>query len=223
MSRQLRAGRDSTERFSIETAVNALANALYQAYKAEVELRGAKPLSLDRDTMRHIYAAAEWLANPRATCSLMLCGLFGNGKTTLATAMKNLIEKVSEIELGYSNRKIVAMHTAKEICKIAMTNQERYDRICREELLIVDELGEEPLEVLIFGNMMTPIVDLISERYAQRRFTILVTNHEKKELRKRYGGRIYDRFSEMLTSIVFENESYRERNKGNRQVADARR
>lgn len=55
----------------------------------------------------------------------------------------------------------------------------------------------------------TPIVDLISERYAKQHLTVFTTNLESHQLKDKYGERITDRFREMVTSIIFENDSYR--------------
>lgn len=86
-----------------------------------------------------------------------------------------------------------------------------YEKIFKLPMMIIDDLGEEPKEVMVYGMIHTPMIDIISERYAAQRMTIITTNLQTDDLRKKYGDRIYDRFREMLTSIVFENESYRGR------------
>lgn len=184
--------------------------------EAEVEFRGGQ-LCLDEDTRSHIRAAARWLINPNAKPGLMLCGLCGNGKTTLANAIAWLIGYVTEREFGYSGRKVMRLRTAKEICRICAASEkfkqqyEEYHDIFSEEMMIIDDLGEEPREVMVYGMLHTPIIDLLSERYAKQRMTIVTTNLEVDQLKEKYGDRIYDRFSEMLQSIVFTNDSYRGR------------
>lgn len=213
-NRGLRAARD-LRRFRIDVSARNCANALYLLFRQEVESRGCT-LRFDEATRSHIAKAAEWLTNPNGAFGLLLSGLYGNGKTTLAKSIARLIEKYTEREFGYSMRKVVKLFTAKQICRICgaagdrtKDSNDRYKRLFTEPMIIIDDLGEEPREVMVFGMIHTPIVDIISERYAMQRMTILTTNLNADELREKYGERILDRFREMLTPIVFENESYR--------------
>lgn len=213
-NRGLRAARD-LRRFRIDVSAQNCANALYLLFREEVESRGGQ-FRFDEATRSHIAMAAEWLTNPNGAFGLLLSGLYGNGKTTLAKSIARLIEKYTEREFGYSMRKVVKLFTAKQICRICgaagdrtKDSNDRYERLFTEPMIIIDDLGEEPREVMVFGMIHTPIVDIISERYAMQRMTILTTNLNADELREKYGERILDRFREMLTPIVFENESYR--------------
>lgn len=204
----------SKGRFSIEIPVKEAANGIYAAVKAEVESRGGV-VTLDNDTREHILAAARWLVDPDAAPGLMLCGLYGNGKTTLAKAISSLIGFLTERENGYSGRQTMRFVTAKDICRLCAASEkfkEQYDdynSLFAEPLMIIDDLGEEPREVMVYGMIHTPLIDILSERYAKQRVTIVTTNLETDELKAKYGPRIYDRLKEMLISVVFENNSYR--------------
>lgn len=182
--------------------------------QAVVEYRGGTFI-FDADTESHVRQIARWLIDPNGTPGLMLCGLYGNGKTTLAKALAWLIGYITEREYGYSKRYNVKFYTAKDICRLCAASEkfkeqyDQYDDIFRERMIIIDELGEEPREVMVYGMIHTPLIDLIGERYAQQRMTIITTNLDVDELKEKYGKRIYDRFTEMITSVIFENESYR--------------
>lgn len=212
LSRALQAERVSKERFSLEIPVRDCANGIYAAMKHEVEYRGGV-FNFDEDTRAHILTAAQWLINPNSTPGLLMCGLFGNGKTTMAKAIARLIGYLTERELGYSNRKVMRLYTAKEICRLCAASEKEksgeYDKVFTNEMIIIDDLGEEPKEVMVYGMLHTPLIDIFSERYATQRMTIITTNLEVDDLKAKYGSRIYDRFREMLTPIVFENDSYR--------------
>jgi DNA replication protein DnaC len=101
------------------------------------------------------------------------------------------------------------LHTAKAICHSFGTQD--YEGICNSEMIIIDDLGEEPKEVLKYGQPETPIIDLLNERYVHQRITVITSNLETDALRAKYGERVYDRLREMVTSVVFENDSYRGR------------
>ena len=202
------------ERFSLEIPERDACNALYAALKVEVESRG-RFFQLTQETRTTLQDATRWLINPQGTPWLMLMGLVGNGKTSLAKAIGNLIQFLSEREYGPTHCKKVRFIKAKTVCQLCGERdgnkeaREDYGSLFTEELLIIDDLGEEPNEVMVFGNVYTPIKDLLSERYDSRRFTIITTNLNADQLFERYGPRIYDRMKEVYTSIIFENESYR--------------
>ena len=67
----------------------------------------------------------------------------------------------------------------------------------------------EPREVMQFGNVYTPLTDLITTRYEEQLYTIFTTNLPPAQLEEKYGKRIVDRLNEMVEKVVFENESYR--------------
>ena len=79
----------------------------------------------------------------------------------------------------------------------------------RTPLLIVDDLGVEPHEIMDYGNVFTPLVDLITLRYDEQLYTIFTTNLTPAQLEEKYGKRIVDRLNEMVETIVFENGTYR--------------
>ncbi|MCM1005080.1 MAG: ATP-binding protein [Prevotella sp.] len=198
-----------TERFSLEIPANDCANGIYYTYKDEVLATGG---TIDLDPVKPcILKAAQWLTNPYGKPGLMLNGYCGNGKTTLAQAIKRLVRFVTEKELGYSKAKQMRFFTAKQIVRRLQCDAKLYQKLFTEEMLIIDDLGEEPKEVMIYGSIETPLIDLISERYAKRLLTIITTNLQTPQLKRIYGERIYDRFCEMLTCITFCNDSFRQK------------
>ena len=226
LSQALKRERVLRERFSLEIPEKDAANGIYAAMKTEVEFRGGNFI-LDLDTRTHIIEAAKWLIDSHSTPGLLLCGLCGNGKTSLAKAIAQLIGFLTEREHGYSNRLSMKFYTAKDICKLCAASEkfkEQYDdyqSLFKEPMIIIDDLGEEPREVMVYGMIHTPIIDLITERYSNQRMTIITSNLDTDELNDKYGARIYDRFNEMLTSIVFRNDSYRPgRRKNNNTLVD---
>lgn len=193
------------------------ANAVFSALAAEVEQRGEHrnaSIILDEDTRRHILEVAKWLVDGSLPPSLLLYGTVGNGKTSMARAIGRLIEFVSEAE-NYSKRKRVRFLTAKEICEICAVSEkfkEQYDdyrNVFNEDVLVIDEMGEEAQELLVYGQVRRPVQDLILYRYDRQLMTIMTTNLNEKQLMEFYGQRVYDRFREMAHTVLYTNGSYR--------------
>ena len=76
-------------------------------------------------------------------------------------------------------------------------------------MLAVDDAGIEPLEVVEYGNVVSPMVELLTKRYDEQLFTLMTTNLTPEGIRKRYGDRIANRLNEMAVVIPFKNPSYR--------------
>ncbi|MBD5307622.1 MAG: hypothetical protein HDS14_08390 [Bacteroides sp.] len=193
--------------------VEELTEALWSAYQAEVMLRDAKPIN-DEETFSHLRQAAEWLANGNGKFGLMLQGLYGNGKTTLMLAICHLVNYLYASP-NRDERYEFMIADARKISRLGSQKDSEtiYRTMCQTPLLAIDDLGEEPAEILNYGMVLTPVKDLLLERYRARRLTIVTTNlvnsEKNPQLRERYGQRMVDRFREMMQIIVFRNASYR--------------
>lgn len=82
-------------------------------------------------------------------------------------------------------------------------------KLFTSEMLGIDDLGEEPKEVMSYGMIHTPLIDLICERYNRQLPTVITTNLNTDQLSEKYGKRVGDRFREMVEIITFTNPSYR--------------
>lgn len=215
LTRQLSARKITPTRFSIEMPQRELRNALYAAYAAEVRLR-RREVVLDADTRRHIIEAADWLGDPAGKEGLMMTGLYGNGKSTLMAAICSLINWLYDSARA-SQRLNIRMVNAKEIARLAVGDSSRqaFQKLCAEDMLAIDEVGEEPAEMLHYGMVHTPVRDLLEERYARQKFTVMATNLVESpqkglhQITDHYGARVTDRIREMMKIIPFHNPSYR--------------
>ena len=132
--------------------------------------------------------------------SLWLCGNNGNGKTMLAACIL--------YELGYGSYaksyeiedelEEATSFSSKESKKSVL--QKYYTR----KLLVIDEVGRFSSQ-----KELAYLFRILNERYERNLPTILVTNMDKKSLKEYLGQALFDRFSEMCTSITFSEESYR--------------
>lgn len=211
LTRRLTGQKITPPRFSLEIPERDAANGIYSAMRAEVAYR-RKELVFDDATKEHIEQVARWLVESDGKSGLMMMGLCGNGKTTMMRSLSRLIEYVTETTVGYSKRIVMPIYPAKEIARMcAAADKERKDfkELSGFEMLGIDDLGEEPKEVMSYGMIYTPLIDLICERYDRQLPTIITTNLTKEQLSEKYGVRVYDRFKEMLDIVTFTNPSYR--------------
>lgn len=179
------------------------------AFEAQVELRGGT-VQYDEMTVRNLRLIAETLAGDSHKFGLLLAGTCGNGKTTAMRAVQSVVmllnntlySRRSDLRIG--NRLL----EAKEIAGLSDKDGQltAYQTI---PLLFLDDLGREPTEVMRYGNVTSPITELLEYRYNQRLTTIVTTNLEPSEIREKYGDRIADRFNEMFVVVRYTGNSYR--------------
>ena len=174
---------------------------------AEVEYRHRKFIA-DGYTALHIQEAARWLTDPCPKFGMLLCGQCGNGKSTLVRAIRSLIQLLYSSS-SYDDQRYLRIVDAKEVVATAKADYRQFTDLCKADMLAIDDLGIEPSEVLDYGNVLNPAIDLLTRRYNDQLFTLVTTNLTPQQIREHYGDRIADRFNEMMARIVFNNPSYR--------------
>lgn len=179
---------------------------LAKAYRVEVERMGGT-FSADAYTRRAIVDVARWLTT-HTKPGLMLRGYVGVGKTTVMRAAAQVLAIVEGRTM-----KIV---DARDIAAAAKADERRFKEYADAPLLGLDDLGTEPSVVKSYGNELSPVAELLTRRYAARRFTVITTNlaagDDGDELRDVYGDRLFDRIREMFNIITYDakQKSYRQ-------------
>lgn len=208
-------------RFRLNMPAQDALDLLAAAYRLEVQRRHRRFI-LDTNTENNLIKLAEYLTAPVPKFGIMCCGTCGNGKTTLLYAFQRVVNYLRDNNhfsfLDNDDTRFVAgiqIYHAKEIAMIAKDYKAFTALQCRP-MLAVDDLGTEPAEVLDYGNILSPLVDLIERRYERQLFTFITTNlvansddDKVMTIRRKYGDRIADRFNEMLHVIVFKDITYR--------------
>lgn len=197
------------------------------AYKVQVENRNMSFID-DSNTHSNISKVAEHLVSPKKF-GLMLCGTCGNGKTTLmyaiqsATAMLSrtgafnvkILEKEKTMSGEYVDRwneyenkiSINIIHVKEIIAKSKDFHE--MENLKNKPYLGIDDMGVEPKEVLDYGNVCNPVLELLEYRYDRQLTTFITTNLTPREIEEHYGVRLADRLREMIEKVVFSDGSYR--------------
>jgi DNA replication protein DnaC len=209
-------------RFHISKDTDTMKTILGLAYKSVVLERVNTPdeyRNLDEKMKQNISDTANWLCDPNKKPGLLFFGDVGTGKTTLLKAICNTINTMCERDTDDRGRRettlddfscinlIKAKSIVNDYANPAM--RPRYDLMSKVALLAIDELGVEPVESKLFGNTSEPIVDMLCERYDRQLCTIISTNLDDAEIKRRYGNRLADRFNEMFATIPFNGQSFR--------------
>ena len=198
-------------RFRFNLSLESAIVLLTASYKVEVERR-QREFSLDDNTQSNLYRLAQYITAQTPRFGVMLCGTCGNGKSTLMYAFQQALNFLADKNhfdfMGNQFKPKMTIYDSYELSQLARDIKE-FTLIKNKPLLGIDDLGNEPVEILDYGNPIHPIIRLIEYRYINQSFTFITTNLTAKEIRTKYGDRIADRFNEMLHIIIFEDGSYR--------------
>ena len=201
------------KRFHLPMSADDLIKPLTLAYAACVRERGGD-MEIDTAITDRIKKVAQWLTLPYGRTGLLLYGTVGTGKTTMLQAVCRLINYVVKPEYGDQTlnndyREVINIVRSKDIVESYQNDRKFFDKMCRLDLLAIDEFGVEAIDVKSFGNSNEPIIDLLSTRYDRQRVTLISSNLDLDEIRNRYGLRLQDRFVEMFKMIAFTGETFR--------------
>ncbi|MDD3915253.1 MAG: ATP-binding protein [Bacteroidales bacterium] len=178
---------------------------LHGAYLLQMRSVGITT-ALDDVTVDKIQSATKWLINGKY--GLILQGVKGTGKTTLAFALMEVINA-----LGYSvyedeRHQCYSCH-AKDLERF-IKDDVTWKFWIRCECLVIDDPGATDSEtVKVWGNCQSPFVEMINYRYSMRLLTIITTNLTDEQLLAKYGERTTDRLKELCDKIVYKQRSYR--------------
>lgn len=198
-------------RFRLNLSAQDALDLLTAHYQVAVEFRHCEFI-LDENTSNALVKLAQYLTQPNPKFGVLFCGTCGNGKTTLTYALQKTINFLDNRKhfsfLGEYFEVGMPLIDAKELVELSRSPK-KFDDIRSRSMLAIDDMGKEPAEVLDFGNVTNPIIDLIEYRYHHQLFTVITTNLDPDMIKKKYGHRVADRFREMLHVIVFQDISYR--------------
>lgn len=167
---------------------------LLALYQLEVEYRGQVFIN-DENTHEKIHRVARWLFSSKQR-GLILMGTMGNGKST----MLRVINRLFKSTCTFGDAQDIFEHFKKTQGSM---------RYWEEPLLLIDDMGIEPVRCLVYGEEYYPISRLLLHRYDKQLTTIIATNLGIEEIGARYGDRVVDRMKETFSAIIYDHNSYR--------------
>ena len=134
----------------------------------------------------------------RLTKGLLFSGSLGSGKSSLLKALKY------SDDIVLNNGWTVAA-TAIKICNSWQVGGfQGLESYISAKVLLIDELGREPLSVSNFGTPLNVIQYVLQQRYDDRRVTHVTTNiDDPDKIQQLYGDYIASRFLEMFNVFVW--------------------
>lgn len=130
----------------------------------------------------------------------------------MARAISLLIDTLYFSTFSVERKQVVGISALNLTESARNENKERLRALQSAELLFIDDVGTEPSTIKVWGNEVSPLVDLLYYRYDHRLFTLVTSNLiGDGDIERRYGLRIADRFAEMFDLLGFDNDSYRRR------------
>ena len=181
---------------------------LMSAIKVEVEYRHRDFVATEEQKAQ-VRRLSTFLTQENSKFGILLAGGCGNGKTTIIKALQSLVN-VLHIPNPYTDKKYaMRIIDAKSLVATCKSNYEDWKRLMYQDLPAIDDLGTEPRDVMDYGNIINPTVDILTRRYENQLFTIISTNLTPPQISQVYGEHIADRMREMMEIIPFTNSSYR--------------
>ena len=161
---------------------------------AEVKFR-YRSFNENADAKSQLLQMANWITSDSSKFGILLCGECGNGKSTLLKAFQQLLNYLSIPNPNGQGNYGIQITDAKYVAYLGRSDYPAFLRLSQKDMLGIDDLGTEPQEVMDFGNVVTPVIDLLTKRYDEQLFTIITTNLTPKQIREHYGDSIADRLN----------------------------
>ncbi len=204
-----------TPRFRWPYSVDDCIRLLTAAYIAQVQARGGSYNELGAtENIRRVAQTLHDLQGVKR--GFILCGDCGNGKTTMMRAVASATAYLQDVagefflhKKGCEPFKLDVHFSFIDAMDAAYADREGVKATAEKAILVIEDMGQEPLEVQSYGNIYNPVIDILEKRYENASPTFITTNLDPRQLGQRYGKRIQDRLREMMYTIAFDNPSYR--------------
>ena len=159
-------------RFMLPISAEQAYDCLLAATMAELEYRHRSFYEND-DAKAQLRQMARWLTSGSSKFGMLMCGECGNGKSTLLKAFQQLLNILAiPIPDGHGNYGI-QITDAKYVAHLARTDNSAFLQLSQKDMLGIYDPGTESQEVMDFGNVVTPVIDLLTKRYEDQLFMLI--------------------------------------------------
>ena len=155
----------------------------------------------------YLYMKMDERFNGDLQKGIMLVGKYGSGKTLIMQAMAELHNTlVHTLQL---QRPLLKFVKSSEL--LDSVKEKTGDKLFSRIPLVIDEFGREPKQVMDYGNLKSPIIELLCERYDNGTLTHGTSNFTLETLSSdnQYGKMTGDRIKSMINFIELKGESRR--------------
>lgn len=137
---------------------------------------------------------------------IMLMGKYGSGKTIIMQAITEMYNAV--IHSLHIQRPLLKFFKSSDLQNIL---KEKPINTFSRRPLVIDEFGREPKQIMDFGNLKSPMIELLCERYDNGAWTHGTSNFTLETLcsENQYGKMTGDRLKSMFNFIELKGESRR--------------
>lgn len=150
--------------------------------------------------------AAQWDDVSKTGRSLILCGLFGTGKTHLSVSIARVVARRGALPLFAKTYEAIQFVRESYRPGAARSERESIARLIEPDLLILDEVGVqgggENEQMIMFA--------VLNGRYDARKPTVIVSNEDLDGIERYLSARVVDRLREGGgKTLIFDWESHR--------------
>ena len=131
-----------------------------------------------------------------------IMGATGTRKTFICRCLQQFM-KIDGIRYVKNNKFYsfnYQIYNSREIIN-EMIREGDYEKFVNINILLIDDLGSEPVEVNFYGNRINAIETILEMRYYRDKLTHFTTNLTEQAIRDRYGERVYSRLREKTNFI----------------------
>ena len=199
--------------FELPVVSSNIVDGLKKYYKNEVNRRGG--VYEETDALRESFVSiANFLADEKKRFALCLVGSVGNGKSTMAVAIRDVINYLISNNKTFlnpaSDNSYVSIVKARDLSEWYKSDMKSFKKAMTKQVVIIDDVGEDLAEISVYGHIHSPFVEFVEYRYDHMLPFVITSNLGSDGIYDKYNNeRFRDRMHEIAKGIKFKDKSFR--------------